>query len=175
MITRAQKAEQIASISEKLGKANAAFLVDFKGMNVEEVTNLRKSLTGIDSEMKVVRNTLAKRALMDHPEMESAIASDFVGTNAFVFAYGDASAAAKALTNYSKEVEELVVKTGVMEGKALGEEGVKYLATLPGKDELRAKLLGTLAAPASKFVRVLNAVPGGFLTAMSAYKDKQEG
>ncbi|MCB0419475.1 MAG: 50S ribosomal protein L10 [Bdellovibrionales bacterium] len=173
MITRAQKAEQIASISERLGRANAAFLVDFKGMNVEEVTTLRKNLTQVDSEMKVVRNTLAKRALMDHPEMESAIASEFVGTNAFVFAYGDASAAAKALSTFSKDVEELVIKTGVMEGKALGEAGVKYLATLPGKDELRAKLLGTMAAPMSQFVRVLNAVPGGFLTCLSAYKDKQ--
>ena len=173
MITRAQKAEQIATISDKLGKSGAAFLVDFKGMNVEEVTNLRKSLTGVESEMKVVRNTLAKLALKDHPEMETAIASEFVGTNALVFAYGDASAAAKALSNFSKDVEELVIKTGVIEGKALGEDGVKYLATLPGKDELRAQLLGTLAAPMSSFVRVLNAVPGGFVQCLNAYKEKQ--
>ena len=173
MITRAQKAEQISSISDQLARANATFVVDFKGMNVEEATTLRKNLMGVESEMRVVRNTLARRALMNHPELESAIAEEFIGTNAMVFAYGDASAAAKALSNFTKEVEELVIKSGVMDGKALGEEGVKYLATLPGKDELRAQLLGTLAAPMSSFVRVLNAVPGGFLTCMSAYKDKQ--
>lgn len=173
MMTRAQKTEEIAIIAERFGRAKAAFLVDFKGMDVEEVTSLRKKLRPIDCEMRVVRNTLAKRALMEHPEMESAIKDAFKGTNAVVFAYKDPSASAKALTEFAKNVEELVVKTGVMDGKKLNEDGIKYLATLPSKEELQAKLLGTLQAPMAKFVRVLNAVPGGFVQVLEAHRAKQ--
>jgi large subunit ribosomal protein L10 len=171
MLTRAQKAERISQLSDNLSRARATFLVDFTGMDVEQVTSLRKNLRKIDSEMKVVRNTLAKLALKDHPETDKALDGAFVGTNAFVFAYEDASASAKALTEFSKEVEALKLKTGVMEGEKLDEGKIKYLATLPGKDELRAKLLSVFMAPATNAVRVMNAVPSGFLNVMNAYKD----
>ena len=98
MLTRAQKAERIQKLSENLSRAKATFVVDFNGMDVEQVTGLRKGLRGVDSEMKVVRNTLAKLALKDHPEVDAALGSELVGTNAFVFAYEDASASAKALS-----------------------------------------------------------------------------
>lgn len=173
MMTRERKAEEITSISERFGKAKAAFLVDFKGLNVEEVTSLRKSLTPLEAEMKVVRNTLALRALKDYPEIESALAEKFVGTNAIVFAYGDAVAPAKALSDFSKEAEELQIKTGVMDGKGLNEAQIKYLATLPGKDQLRAQLLGVLNAPMGKFLGTLQAVPGGFARVLGAYKDSK--
>ena len=173
-MNRATKAEEIASLSSKFAKSKAAFLVDFKGMNVEQVTSLRKTLTPLDAEMRVVRNTLAIRALMDHPSMQSVIADDFVGTNAVVFAYGDVSAPAKALTDFAKEVEQLDLKTGVMEGSRLDKEKVKYLATLPSKEVLRAQLLGVLQAPASKFVRTLNAVPSGFVRVLAAYQAQKE-
>ena len=84
-----------------------------------------------------------------------------------------APASAKALSEFSKEVEELQVKTGYMSGKKLDEAQIKYLATLPGKDELRAQLLGTLAAPMTKFVRTLNEVPSGFVRVLAAYKDSK--
>ncbi|MEM7647010.1 MAG: 50S ribosomal protein L10 [Pseudomonadota bacterium] len=171
MLTRAQKAERISQLSDRFSRAKAAFLVDFNGMDVEQVTSLRKSLRKIDSEMKVVRNTLAKLALKEHPESDAALDGEFVGTNALVFAYEDPSASAKALSEFSKEVEHLKLKTGVMEGQKLDEAKIKYLATLPGKDELRAKLLSVMMAPATNAVRVMNAVPSGFLNVMNAYKD----
>ena len=171
MMTRAQKVQEISNLSEKFGQSKAAFLVNFIGMNVGQVTELRKKLTPLNSEMKVVRNTLAKLALKDHPEMEEAISSEFVGNNAIIFAYDDASAPAKALSEFSKDVEALVLKAGVMDGKGLDENGVKYLATLPSKEELQAKLLGTLMAPMSKFVRTLNEVPGSFVRTLNAYKE----
>lgn len=173
MLTREQKAERISQLSGNLSRAKAAFLVDFTGMNVEQVTNLRKNLRKVDSEMKVVRNTLAKLALKEHPEADAALDGEFVGTNAFVFAYEDASASAKALTEYSKEVEALKLKTGVMEGSKLDEGRIKYLATLPGKDELRAQLLCLMKTPATNMARVMNAVPSGFLNVMNAYKDNK--
>ena len=171
MLTRAQKAERISQLSDRLSRAKATFLVDFKGMDVEQVTTLRKTLVKSDSEMKVVRNTLAKLALKDHPEADQALDGEFVGTNALVFAYEDPSASAKALSEFSKEVENLKLKTGVMEGQKLDEGKIKYLATLPGKDELRAKLLSVMTQPATSMVRLMNAVPGNFLNVMNAYKD----
>jgi large subunit ribosomal protein L10 len=174
MITRADKSTEIATLSGKFGKAKAAFLVDFKGMSVEQVTLLRKKLFAIETEMKVVRNTLAVRALKDHPDAESAIASSFVGNNAVVFAYTDAPASAKALTDFAKDVELLQVKVGVMDGRKLDANGIKALASLPSKEVLRAMFLGTLQAPMSKFVRTLSAVPSGFVRVLAAQKDKQD-
>jgi hypothetical protein len=107
MMTRERKVEEVAAISDKLGKSKATFLVDFKGLNVEEVTTLRKQLQPIDSEMKVVRNTLAKLALKGFPEVESFWSEQLVGTNAMVFSYEDPSAAAKVLSEFGKEAEEL--------------------------------------------------------------------
>ena len=170
-MTRAHKAQQIEALSDRFGRAKAAFIVDFKGLNVEQVTNLRKSLTPLNAEMKVVRNTLAKLALKNHPEAEQAITEQFVGTNAIVFAYDDVSASAKALSEFSKDLESFELKSGVMEGERLDSEKIKYLSTLPSKEVLRAQLLGTLMAPATSFARVLNAVPSGFLNVLNAYKD----
>lgn len=168
---RAQKVEVINGITDRLGRSSAAFLVDFKGMDVEQVTNLRKKLVEVEAEMKVVRNTLAKRALADFPAESDAIANDFVGTNAFVFAYGEASAPAKTLSEFAKDVEHLQVKSGVMDGERLDEARIKYLADLPPKEVLQAQLLGVLAAPAGKFVRTLSAVPSGFARVLNAYKE----
>ena len=131
MMDRAQKAQVIDGLKDRFSRSSAAFLVDFKGMNVEQVTTLRKQLVGVDAEMKVVRNTLAKRALADFPSESDAISSDFIGTNAVIFAYGDASAPAKALSEFAKDVEQLQVKSGVMEGERLDEAKIKYLADLP--------------------------------------------
>ncbi len=171
MMNRAQKATEISAISDRFAKANAAFLVDFKGMNVEEVTTLRKQLSPVEAEMKVVRNTLAIRALMDHPEAETALKDDFVGANAIVFSFGEPPASAKALSEFAKTVEELEIKTGFMDGKRLDVAQIKQLASLPSKDELRAQFLATLAAPMTTFVRTLNEVPSGFVRVLSAYKD----
>ncbi len=173
MMTRAQKAEEIAHLSSCLGKAKAAFLVDFTGMNVEQVTRLRKFLSPIQSQMRVVRNTLVKRALKDHSELEACLADHFVGPRAVVFAYEDVSASAKQLTEFSKEVQALVIKAGAVGGKGLNEAQIKHLAQLPSKEELQAKLLGTLQAPMANFVRVLHAVPSGFVRLLSAYKDSK--
>jgi large subunit ribosomal protein L10 len=174
LITREQKQAEVTSLSEKFGRSKAAFLVDFKGMDVESVTKLRKALKPINSEMKVVRNTLAIRALADHPTLKPVLESKMVGTNAIVFAYEDPSASAKALTGFGKEVEAFQLKSGVMEGSALDEQGIKYLATLPGKNELRAMLLGTLSAPMTKFLGTLQAVPGGFVRVLNGQKEKLE-
>lgn len=173
-LTRENKADIISGISKRLGDSRAAFLIDFKGMNVEEVTNLRKKLRANQAEMQVVRNTLAKRALNDHPDAKEALDSYFVGTNAFVYAYEDAAASAKVLLEFSEDVEELELKAGVMGTDGLDAARIKYLATLPSIDVLRAQFLGVLNAPAQKFVGTLAAVPGGFARLLNAYKATKE-
>jgi large subunit ribosomal protein L10 len=170
-MNRETKAQEITAISEKFGRSKAAFLVDFKGMDVESVTRLRKSLRPVESEMRVVRNTLALRALNDYPDMKSALDDKLVGTNAIVFAYGDASALAKTLSKFGDEVEAFQLKSGVMDGQALDEAKIKYLATLPSKPELQAKLLGVMSAPMTKLLGTMQAVPAGFVRAVNAYKD----
>ena len=172
---RALKEQEIAEISSKFSTAKAAFLVDFKGMHVEQVTNLRKKLWATKSEMRVVRNTLAKRALKEYPAQEKALSEGLVGTNAIVFAFGDASASAKSLSEFGKDVETLDVKLGVMDGQQLDRDMIKYLATLPPLEVLRAQLLGTLAAPMQKFVSTLAAPATQFVCLLKAYENKQNG
>jgi len=172
--TREEKQAEVTLLSEKFGRSKAAFLVDYKGMDVESVTKLRKTLKPIQSEMKVVRNTLAIRALADHPNLKPVLEDKFVGTNAVIFAYEDPSASAKALTAFGKDVEAFQLKSGVMDGAALDAKGITYLATLPGKNELRAQLLGLFAAPMTKFLGTLQAVPEGFVRVLNAQKEKLE-
>ncbi|MCC2677788.1 MAG: ribosomal protein [Pseudobdellovibrio sp.] len=153
---RADKDTDIKLISEKLAKAKGAFVVDFKGMKVEQVTNLRKKLHAAESEMKVVRNTLAKRAFKDHPKVEGAFDTTMKGTNAIVFAFNEVVGVAKTLADFSKDVEALKIKTGIMDGEALDANKIKFLATLPGKDQLRAQLLCLMKEPSARLARVLN-------------------
>lgn len=153
---RAEKNTDIKSISDKLAKAKGAFIVDFKGMKVEQVTSLRKKLHAAESEMKVVRNTLAKRAFKDHPIIGKAFDSTMKGTNAIVFAFNEVVGVAKALSEFGKDVEALKIKTGVMDGEVLDANKIKFLATLPGKDQLRAQFLCLLKEPSARLARVMN-------------------
>lgn len=155
--TRAEKEGEVKVLSDKFTKAKGAFVIDFKGMKVGQVTNLRKKLHATESEMKVVRNTLVRRALSGHEAASTALTPSLKGTNAIVFSYGEVNATAKALSEFAKEVEVLQIKTGLMDGEALNESKIKYLASLPGKDALRSMLLSTFLAPGNKFARVLDA------------------
>lgn len=156
MINRETKETQVKDLAQKFAKARGAFIIDFKGMKVEQVTNLRKKLNLAESEMKVVRNTLARRAFKDHPQVDKAFGQSMKGTNAIVFSYGEVNTTAKVIADFAKDVEVLQIKTGMMDGEALDDSKIKFLATLPGKNELRAMFLGTLNAPGSALARVLN-------------------
>ncbi len=173
-MNRSDKSQAIEFITERFTKAKAAFLVDFKGMTVEQVTKLRKQLRPVNAEMKVVRNTLARKALAGFPAKQKALGESFVGTNAIVFAYDDVSAPAKLLANFSKDVEKLQLKVGMMDDQKLDANGIKILASLPSKDVLRAMLLGTMSQPMAKFVRTLNEVPSGFVRTLNAYSQTKK-
>ncbi len=153
---RADKETDIKLISDKMSQAKGAFIVDFKGMKVEQVTSLRKKLHAAESEMKVVRNTLAKRAFKGHPVAEKAFADQLTGTNAIVFAFNEVIGVAKTLAEFGKDVEALKIKSGMMDGEALDQAKIKFLATLPSKDQLRAQLLMLMKEPGTRLARVLN-------------------
>jgi large subunit ribosomal protein L10 len=154
---KVDKEADIKLISEKMQKAKGAFIVDFKGMKVEQVTSLRKKLHAAESEMKVVRNTLALRAFKDNPMADKAFNDKMTGTNALVFAFNDVVGVAKTLADFGKDVEALKIKSGIMDGEALDDKKIKFLATLPGKDQLRAQLLMLFKEPSARLARVLDA------------------
>ena len=146
----------IEQISNKLATSKGAFIVDFKGIKVEQVTLLRKKLHAVESEMKVVRNTLAKRAFARNEAVDKAFSGTMVGTNAIVFAFNEVISVAKVLSDFSKDVESLKIKTGMMDGELLNSEKIKFIATLPGKDQLRSQFLCLLKEPSARLARVLN-------------------
>ena len=119
MITRNQKNELIQHVSDSVKRSKAFFLVDYKGLNVESITNLRKKLFTLKGEMLVSRNTLAKRALSEQGIQDEKLMSSLKGTNAFVFAFEDPAAVAKAIYDYSKENEKRQIKNGFMDGQSI--------------------------------------------------------
>lgn len=167
-MNRESKINIAKDLTDKVARAKAAFLVDFKGIKVDEVTDLRKNLRRQKAELQVVRNTLAKRALVEHPEVEKHWASSLKGPNAFVFAYDEVSEPAKALAKVSGDLDCFKIKSAVLDGRLLDAKAVRQLATLPGKDELRAQLLSVLQAPAGRLVRTLNEVASSFVRVLSA-------
>lgn len=175
MITRLKKEEQVKSLSESIQKAKAGFLVDFQGLNVEQITKMRKELRSKGlADMKVCRNTLFKKALDSCPEIKEHLQSKLTNSNAFVFAFGEPSKVAKILSNYVEQTETLKLKTGFLEGKGIDLVDIKTLATLPSLEMLQAKFLSVLSAPLSKLLAVFSEAPQGLLQVMTAYKEEKE-
>jgi len=172
---RATKQAEVTNLTEKFGRSVALFVADYKGMNVEQVTTLRKELSSHkEVEMKVVKNSLALRALESQP-YSSALADSLVGTNAIIFSYGDPSGSAKTLVKFAKEFEHLRIKAGVLKGQKMDEGQITSLASLPSREVLLAKVLGSMSAPATNLVGVLAAVPRSVLNVLNAVKAKKEG
>lgn len=171
MLAKEKKALEISAISKSLTEANATFLVDFKGMDVAQVTQLRKELSSCEGKLRVTKNTLARIALKDHKESSEVLSSDLVGTNAFVFAYDEVPAVAKVISKCSKSVEAFKLKKGIMEGQELSSVQIIHLGSLASKDELRAQLLNLFTAPATQLVRTFNEVPSQFVRLLTSKKD----
>ncbi|MBE8162565.1 MAG: 50S ribosomal protein L10 [Bdellovibrionaceae bacterium] len=170
-MAKEKKALEISAISKSLKEATATFLVDFKGMDVEQVTQLRKELSSCEGKLRVTKNTLARLALKEHKESAEILSADLVGTNAFVFAYDEVPAVAKAISKCSKSVEAFNLKKGVMEGQELSSAQIIQLGSLASKEELRAQLLSVFMAPATQFVRTINEVPSKLVRVLAAKKD----
>ena len=166
------KKEQVAQISEKIGKAQSIVIVDYKGLTVAEDTELRRSFRAAGVEYKVIKNALFARALAEN-NIEG-LDEHLKLSSAFAFSYDDPVAGAKVIDEFAKKNDKLKVKAGIVDGQAVDAAGVKALAALPSKEVLIATVLGTLNAPITGFVRVLNGTLTSLLYALNAVKDQKE-
>ncbi|MCL1809375.1 MAG: 50S ribosomal protein L10 [Clostridiales bacterium] len=158
MSAEAHKEKQaiISEIKEKLEKAKAAVVIDYIGITVAEADAMRKKLRSANVDYTVYKNTLAKRAL-EGTEYEPLV-QVLAGPSAFAISYDDATTPARMLNEAIKEYKKMAFKAGVIEGTFYDAEGVQTVATIPGREELIAKFMGSIQSPVSKLVRTFQAI-----------------
>jgi large subunit ribosomal protein L10 len=165
-----EKKAIVAEVNAHVAKAQAIIMAEYRGMEVSQMTRLRAKAREAGIYFRVVKNSLVRRAVKDTPY--AALADHMVGPLAYGIS-SDPVAAAKVLHEFSKDNEKLVIKVGAMGEKIMFLEDVKALATLPSREELLSKLLGTMQAPIAKFVRTLNEVPSKFVRGLAAVRDSK--
>lgn len=171
-MNREDKAAVIERLRGALATVPAVIVTDFVGLTVEETDNLRAQFRAAGVKYEVVKNTLVKRAIAETSMAE--ISPLFKGNSAIAYHPDDPVAPAKVVLDFSKDNEKLRVKGGWLDGKKLDADGIKQLASLPGKDELRAKLLSVLGGVPTKLVRTLIAGPQSFIGVLTARKQQLE-
>lgn len=169
-LNRQEKAVIIEEISAQVARAQSIVIAEYRGLDVASVTELRKTARLSGVYLRVLKNTLARRAVTG-TDFES-LADQFTGP----LIYGisdDPVAPAKVLANFAKLNDKLVIKGGSLPHNLLNQDGVKALASLPSRETLLAQLLGTMQAPIAQFVRTLNEVPSKFVRALAAVRDQK--
>ena len=169
-MNRDQKAAVVDEIAEQIGAAEAIFAVDYRGISVSQVADLRARLRDADARFRIVKNSLSERAA------DKAGAEDLkpmlVGPTALALVHGDAAVAAKALSDVARQLHLLDFKGGLLNGAPLSADDVRSIARLPARDVLQAQLVGTIAAPLTGLVRGLNALIGGLAIQLQAIADQ---
>ncbi len=172
-MNRTQKTEAIAGMTEELGKVPHAFLIDYKGLTVPAVTELRRQVRGAGSEYLVVKNTMALRAIKDAPL--GTLSSHFTGMTAVAYSRTDIVALAKVLHTFGKTNPHVKVKAALVDGKPVPAASLEALASMPSRPELVARLLGLMQSPVRRLVTVLSAPHRGIVATLAAVAKKKEG
>lgn len=170
-LNRKEKAVVIEEVAAEVAKAQSIIIAEYRGLDVGSVTVLRKTARESGVYLRVLKNTLVRRAVAGTPF--EGISEQLTGP----LIYGistDPVAAAKVLAGFAKTNDKLVIKGGAMPNSLLNQDGVKALATMPSREELLSKLLGTMQAPVTQFVRTLNEVPTKFVRGLAAVRDQKE-
>ncbi len=172
---RTEKAEAVEAIKETFSKMSSAVFVNYAGMTVSEVSDLRNQFRAKGVQYQVLKNTLIKLA-MDGESYADDLSGALKGMTAVAFSFEEPSAAARIIKAYRKGNEKLVIKAGLMDGAVMDEKGVEHqLATLPSKDEARSMLLATFMAPAQTMVRLLTVPLRDMVGVLDAKRRKDEG
>lgn len=166
-----QKQALVAEVSAEVAQAQAIVLAEYRSLTVGSMTELRKRARTSGVYLRVLKNTLARRAVADTPF--AGLADKMVGPLAYGIS-ADPVAAAKVLSEFSKENDKLVIKGGAMPNVVMSSKEVADLAKMPSRQELLATLLGTMQAPVAKFARTLNEVPGKFVRTLAAVQEQKE-
>ena len=170
-LKRHEKEVFVESLKSDFQKSQHAILVDFRGITVPAVTEFRRKIRQSGGNYKVIKNTLAVRALAGTPL--DSLKDKFLETTAIAYCDTDPVALAKVIVDFSKDHPQIVVKSGLVSGsQLLDASGVKALSAMPGLHELRAKLLGVLQAPAATLVRLLNTPAQQMVRVLKAHEEK---
>jgi len=161
----------VAEISAQVAKAKSIVVAEYRGLEVGRMTELRAKARKSGVYLRVLKNTLARRAVEGTPF--AGLSQHLTGPLVYGIS-ADPIAGAKVLNEFAKANEKLVIRAGAMENAVISAKEVTALATMPSREELLAKLLGTMQAPIAKFARTLNEVPARFVRTLAAVRDKQQ-
>ncbi|ADU91550.1 50S ribosomal protein L10 [Taylorella equigenitalis 14/56] len=170
-LNRNEKQIVIDEISAQLSEAQSIVVAEYRGIDVASVTVLRKKARESGVYLRVLKNTLVTRAIKETNFQQ--LEDKLVGPLIYAISK-DPVAAAKVLSSFAKENDKIVLKAGALPGSVLDSNGIKQLATMPSREELLSKLMGTMQAPIAKFVRTLNEVPTKFVRGLAAVRDQKE-
>ncbi len=170
---RTAKVATVDEVKAKVETTSTAVVTEYRGMTVAQISALRRQLRTLDADYKVFKNTLVRRAIAGTPV--APLDEFLVGPTAIAFVNGDVSAVAKALRDFAKSTPTLVVKGGVLDGKALSGKDLSALADLPSREVLLARFAGLLASPMTTMAGLLKAIPQNFAYGLSALLDAKGG
>ena len=168
--TLESKQQIVGELKELLAESELALVLDYKGLSIKEMSDLRDRLRASDSVCKVTKNTLMRRAI-DGDSAWSNLDSLLTGTNAFVLIKGDVGAGVKAVQAFQKETKKSETKGGLFEGKLLSQDEIKAIADLPSKEQLMAQIAGAINAVATKVAVGINEVPSGLARALKQHAE----
>jgi large subunit ribosomal protein L10 len=166
-----QKQAVVAEVAAQLANAQSVIVAEYRGLDVGRVTQLRSKARKSGLYLRVLKNTLARRAVQGTPFEK--LSDQLVGPLMYGISQ-DPVSGAKVMAEFAKDNEQFVIKAGAMPNSMMSAQDVKALALLPSRDELLAKLMGTMQAPVAKLVRTMNEVPGKFVRTLAAYRDSKE-
>ena len=167
-----EKEQAVQDVADKMQRAQSMVIVDYRGLTVDEVSKLRNEFRNAGVEYRVIKNNMLRRAAesLGIADMDDL----FKGPSAVAFGYEDAVAPAKIMCKFQKDLQKTEIKGGVLSGKKVDQAEIVSLSKLPSKEELLAKMLGSLNAPITNFAMALSAVPRGLAVALGAVAEKKE-
>lgn len=171
-MNRDEKASIVSQLNDSFNRSKLTVVADYCGLKVSEIQKIRIGLREVNSEIKIAKNTLLKRAVAETGNAE--LSKDFAGTTAVVLSYEDPVGPAKVVTKFADDFDKFVIRSAALDGEKIGIDQLIALSKLPTKEVMLGQLLSTWSNVPGGFVRVLNAVPSSFVYALQAIKEKKE-